>query len=54
MLMELFGLGGADESKGVAVRFERRAHEVEIARTHFPLVLDRGIAAFNGREFGLL
>ena len=53
-LVELFGLGRADESKSVAVRFERRAHEVKVACAHFPLVLDRGVAAFGGSELGLL
>ena len=53
-LVELFGLGRADESKGVAVRFERRAHEVKVARAHFPLMFDGGVAAVRGCKLGLL
>ena len=29
VLVELFGLGGSNEGKGVAVRFEGRAHEIK-------------------------
>jgi hypothetical protein len=54
LLVELFGLRGAGESEGVAVRVEGGGHKVEVARTYFALVLDSGVAAFHGRKLRLL
>src|SRR5690349_11790184 len=55
VLVELLGLGRARHRRGrrLAGR-DRGGDRIEVARAHFALVLDRGVAVLLGRELGFL
>src|SRR5215212_3466156 len=52
--VELFGLGRPRQSKRAALRVEGGGYKIKVARTHFPLMLDRRVAAFGGSKLRLL